>query len=72
MTFPYPTVLCMPTTGHVYDISVPDSFVYAYYKSHMTFQFLTVLCMLTYMTFHYLTVLCMPTTGHVYEIFDRT
>ena len=25
MTFHYLTVLCMSTTGHVYDISLPDS-----------------------------------------------
>ena len=28
MTFQYLTVLCIPHTGHVYDISVPDSFMY--------------------------------------------
>ena len=45
MTFQYLTVSCIPATGHVSDISIPDSFMYTYYKSCiMTFQYLTVSC----------------------------
>ena len=48
MTFGYLTVSC---TGHVYDISIPDSFMYTCYWS----------C-----AWHwYLTVSCRPGTGHV-------
>ena len=35
MTFQYLTVVCIPATGHVYDISIPDSFVYTSYRSCM-------------------------------------
>ena len=33
MTFQYLTVLCIPAIGHVYDISVPDIFMYTCYRS---------------------------------------
>ena len=33
MTFQYLTVSCIPATGHVHDISIPDSFMYTYYRS---------------------------------------
>ena len=32
-TFQYLTVVCIPAIGHVYDISIPDSFVYTCYRS---------------------------------------
>ena len=66
MTFHYLTVSCMSC------VSVPDSFVYAYYRSCIwhfsSWLFCVCLLQVMYMTFHYLTVLCMPTTGHVYDI----
>ena len=72
MTFHYLIVLCMPTTGHVCDISLPNSFVYAYYRACIDIlvpdSFCVCLLQVTYMTFQFLTVLCMPTTGHVCDI----
>ena len=32
MTFQYLTVSCIPHTGHVYDISIPDSFMHICYR----------------------------------------
>ena len=54
-TFQYLAVLCIPATGHVYDISISGSFVYTCYRSCIDFQ--------------YLTVLCIPAAGHVCMVF---
>ena len=32
MTFQYLTESCIPATAHVYDISIPDSFMYTYFS----------------------------------------
>ena len=63
MTFQYLTVSCIPATYHVYDISIPDSFMYGS-CSYMTIQYLknyVYLLIVMYMTFQYLTVSCIGT-----------
>ena len=32
ITFQYQTISCIPATGHVYNISIPDSFMYTCYR----------------------------------------
>ena len=57
------TVSCIPAIGHVYEISIPDSFMYRSCIWHFnTWQFHA---QVMYMTFGYLTVSC---TGHVHDI----
>jgi len=74
MTFQYLTVLCISATGHVYDISIPDSFMYTCYRSCIwhfnTWQFHVYLLQVVYMTFQYLTVSCISATGRVYMTFQ--
>ena len=72
MTFQYLTDSCILATGHVYDISILDSFMYTCYRSciwHLnSWQFHVYLLQVMYMTFQFLTVSCILATGHVYDI----
>ena len=65
MTFQYLTVSCIPAIGHgIYDISIPDSFMYTCYWSCIrhfsTRQFCVYLLLVMYKTFQCQTVLCIP------------
>ena len=73
MTFQYLTVSCISAKGHVYDISIPDSFVYTCFRSCIydistpdSFMYTDYRSCIR--RFQYLTVLCIPTIGHVYDI----
>ena len=58
---PRATKLPIPATGHVFDISIPDSFIFNLLLVMLRAHNYALLVM--YMTFQYLTVSCIPAIG---------